>query len=35
LDDRTFIDIDSPAIAERPAEFDDIQTRADDPALIF
>ena len=31
----TFIDIDSPAIAERPAEFQDVATRADDPALIF
>src|SRR5213076_2830530 len=31
----TFLDIDSPAIAERPAEFEDVQTRADDPALIF
>ena len=33
--DGTFIDIDSPAIAERPAVFEDIQTGADDPALIF
>jgi acetyl-CoA synthetase len=31
----TFVDIDSPAIAERPAEFQDVATRADDPALIF
>ena len=33
--DGTFLDIDSPAIAERPAVFEDIQTGADDPALIF
>lgn len=31
----TVIDIDSPAIAEQPADFPDAVTRADDPALIF
>ncbi|MDQ0822984.1 acetyl-CoA synthetase [Arthrobacter sp. V4I6] len=30
-----FIDVDSPAIAERPAVFQDVPTKADDPALIF
>jgi acetyl-CoA synthetase len=31
----TFIDIDSPAVAAAPAEFTDVETKADDPALIF
>lgn len=31
----TFIDVDDPAIADRPAVFQDVPTKADDPALIF
>lgn len=31
----TFVDIDSPEIVAAPTEFENVETKADDPALIF